>query len=113
MHIYLPKFKFEYEKQLKDQLIALGMVDAFDDGIADLSGIYDPGYVRLFVQFVKQNSFIVVNEEGTEAAAVTTIGIDYTSINEFIVDRPFVFAIRERTTNTLMFIGKVEQPAYN
>jgi serpin B len=107
--IYLPKFKFEYEKELNDQLKALGMTDAFrDDYGADLSGICDQHY--LFVQFVKQNSFIEVNEEGTEAAAVTTIGIGYNSINEFVANKPFIFAIRERTTNTLLFIGKVENP---
>jgi len=105
--IYLPKFKFDYEKQLKDQLMALGMTDAFNEYAADLSGISDE---QLFVQFVKQNSFIEVNEEGTEAAAVTTIGIGYTSINEFVVNKPFIFTIRERTTNTLLFIGKVEKP---
>jgi len=107
--VFLPKFKFEYEKQLNDQLKALGMIEAFDENAADLSVISEE---QLFVQFVMQNSFIEVNEEGTEAAAVTTIGIGYTSTNEFIVNKPFIFAIRERTTNTLLFIGKVEQPEY-
>lgn len=109
--IFLPKFKFDYEKELNEQLQALGMVDAFREYVADLSGISDNSY-GLFVQFVKQNSFIEVNEEGTEAAAVTTIGIGYTSINEFVANKPFIFAIRERTTNALLFIGKVEQPEY-
>ncbi len=107
--IFLPKFKFEYEKKLNEQLKALGMMDAFMENIADLSGISD---YQLYVDFVKQNTFIELNEEGTEAAAVTTIGINYTSINEFIVNKPFIFAIRERTTNTLLFIGKVEHPEY-
>ena len=85
------------------------MIDAFrDDYGAHLSGICDQSY--LFVQFVKQNTFIEVNEEGTEAAAVTTIGIGYNSINEFAANRPFIFAIRERTTNALLFIGKVDNP---
>ena len=106
--IFLPKFKFEYEKNLNEQLKALGMTDAFMENMADLSGISDS---KLYVDFVKQNTFIELNEEGTEAAAVTTIGI-YNSINEFIVNKPFIFAIRERTTNTLLFIGKVEQPEY-
>jgi serine protease inhibitor len=65
------------------------------------------------VDFVKQNTFVDVNEEGTEAAAVTTIGIKEVSMPpSFVADRPFVFAIRERITNTILFIGKVEHPLY-
>lgn len=110
MEIIVPKFKFEYEKYLNDQLKALGMTDAFDPFLADLSGISD---ADLVVDFVKQNTFIDVNEEGTEAAAVTTIGIkDVSMPPSFIANKPFIFAIRERLTNTLLFIGKVEQPSY-
>lgn len=109
--IWLPKFKFEYEKILNDQLNSLGMVDAFNPAIADLTGI---SYESIFVSFVKQNTFVDVTEEGTEAAAVTTIGIELTSEgpDPFIVDKPFIFAIRERTTNTILFIGKVIEPEY-
>jgi serpin B len=108
--IIMPKFKFEYEKFLNDQLKALGMLDAFNPGVADLSGIAD---ADIYVDFVKQNTFVDVNEEGTEAAAVTTIGIKEVSMPpSFTVDKPFIFAIRERMTNTLLFIGKVEMPAY-
>lgn len=106
----LPKFKFDYEKYLNDQLKSLGMLDAFDPYVADLSGISD---ADIYVDFVKQNTFVNVNEEGTEAAAVTTIGIKETSMPlTFTVDKPFIFAIRERMTKTLLFIGKVEQPSY-
>ena len=107
--VYMPKFKFSYEKLLNDQLISMGMVDAFDPFLADLTGIAN----SIFVDFVKQNTFVEVNEEGTEAAAVTTIGVNDTAFPEdivFRVDKPFVFAIRERTTNTLMFIGQVTDP---
>jgi len=108
--VALPKFKFSYQKQLNDQLAALGMVDAFSPELADLSGISD---ADIYVDFVKQNTFIEVNEEGSEAAAVTTIGIVETSMPEaFIINRPFAFVIRERTTNTMLFIGKVESPNY-
>jgi serpin B len=108
--VLMPKFKFDFEKQLNDQLKALGMVNAFSPDLADLSGISD---ADIYVDFVKQNTFIEVNEEGTEAAAVTTIGIVETSMPEsFLINRPFVFAIRERTTNTILFIGKVENPEY-
>ncbi len=110
IEVSLPKFKFTYEKVLNDQLKSLGMADAFDSGLADLSGISDDD---IFVSFVKQNTFVDVNEEGTEAAAVTTIGIVETSMPmPFEVNKPFVFAIRERTTNTLLFLGKVVNPEY-
>lgn len=108
--VSLPKFKFDFEKVLNQQLNSLGMNDAFIPKIANLSGISDE---EIFVSFVKQNTFVDVNEEGTEAAAVTTVEIDYTSLHEsIVVDKPFIFAIRERTTNTLLFIGKVEMPEY-
>jgi len=106
----MPKFKFEYEKVLNDQLTALGMVDAFNPSLADLSGISD---TDIYVSFVKQNTFVDVNEEGTEAAAVTTVGIVETSAPlPFVVAKPFIFVIRERLSNTLLFIGKVEMPVY-
>jgi serpin B len=106
--VYLPKFEFEYEKQLKPQLQSLGMVDAFEPSLANLSGISDED---IFVSFVKQNTFVKVDEKGTEAAAVTTIGIDVVSMPpSFQANKPFVFAIRERTTNTLLFVGQVTDP---
>lgn len=109
--VFMPRFEFSYEKILNDQLKSMGMTDAFDEVLADLSGIAD---ASIFVSFVKQNTFVEVNEEGTEAAAVTTIGVNFTSVPldppPFVIDKPFVFAIRERTTNTLMFIGQVADP---
>lgn len=108
--IGLPKFRFDFEKLLNDQLMTLGMVNAFDPDLANLSGISDHD---IFVSFVKQNTFVEVNEEGTEAAAVTNVGIFETSMPEpFIADHPFVFIIRERTSNTILFIGKVIDPQY-
>ncbi len=110
--VFMPKFKFSYEKFLNDQLMSMGMVDAFIDGLADLSGISNNS---IYVNFVKQNTFIEVDEEGTEAAAVTTIGI-YEKVSmppqpkQFVIDKPFIFAIRERTTNTLLFTGQVVNP---
>jgi serpin B len=110
IEIIMPKFKFEYEKFLNDQLKSLGMLDAFKPYLADLSGISD---ADIYVDFVKQNTYVDVNEEGTEAAAVTTIGIGEVSMPlSVMLDRPFIFAIRERMTNTLLFIGKIEHPSY-
>lgn len=109
--VFMPKFKFSFEKYLDDQLKSMGMVDAFIPFRANLSGISDQS---VFVDFVKQNTFVEVDEEGTEAAAVTTIGIKLTSMpaepDQFIIDKSFIFAIRERTTNTLLFIGQVVNP---
>jgi serpin B len=110
-NVFMPKFKFSYEKYLNDQLQSMGMVDAFIPFQADLSSISD---ASIYVSFVKQNTFVEVDEEGTEAAAVTTIGIEVTSFppqpTQFVIDKSFIFAIRERTTNTLMFIGQVVSP---
>ncbi|HCI54774.1 MAG TPA: hypothetical protein DFI01_02490 [Bacteroidales bacterium] len=76
-----------------------------------MSGISD---ASIYVDFVKQNTFVEVDEVGTEAAAVTTIGINVTSLppqpQQFVIDKSFIFAIRERTTNTLLFIGQVMTP---
>lgn len=112
--VYMPKYKFSYEKYLNDQLQSMGMLDAFDPVLANLSGISD---ASIYVDFVKQNTFVEVDEKGTEAAAVTTIGIVETSFppqpQEFVIDKPFVFAIRERTTNALLFIGQVVNPLIN
>jgi serine protease inhibitor len=107
--LHLPRFSFEYGRTLNDHLQTMGMTDAFDEALANLSGISD---VKLVVSSVKQNTFVDVNEEGTEAAAVTTVDIRNTSVPiPFQVNRPFIFAIRERTTNTLLFIGQVTDPA--
>ncbi len=104
----LPKFKIEYSKKLNGILQQLGMVKAFSDQ-ADLSKIAKPAG-KLKVGFVKQDTFVAVDEKGTEAAAVTTIGIEVTSLPvypEIICNKPFAFLITEKTSNTIMFIGKV------
>ena len=110
-NVLLPKFKFKYEKKLNESLTNLGMQDAFSPNAADFSNLSD---VATFISFVKQNTFVDVNEEGTEAAAVTTIGFEVTSAGggtpTVHFDKPFIFVVRERTTNTLLFIGTVYNP---
>lgn len=104
----LPKFGMEYSKKLNDVLISMGMPTAFSNA-ADLSKISPPAG-KIKVGFVKQDTFLAVDEVGTEAAAVTTIGIELTSLPSYptvICNRPFLFTISERTSNTIMFVGKI------
>lgn len=108
--VQVPKFKFEYENLLNDELDNMGMGVAFSD-FADFSEINGTG--NLFISRVIHKSFVEVNEEGTTAAAVTAVEVGYTSVITepvFHVDRPFVFAIRETTTGALVFIGRVQNP---
>ena len=108
VNLTLPKFKMEYSRRLNDDLTALGMGVAFDDARADFSRIADVGSERLYISRVDQKTFVEVNEEGTEAAAATSVGIGVTSapvVVEMRVDRPFVFAIRERLSGTVLFMG--------
>jgi serine protease inhibitor len=108
--VYLPKFRMEWEDTLNADLKAMGMENAFCEGCANFTRL-SPAGRDLFISFVKQNTFVNVNEEGTEAAAVTTVGIRVTSAPPSIrFDRPFVFVIRERLSGTILFMGKVAVP---
>lgn len=115
VQIHLPKFKFEYKNLLNDELTNMDMGVAFDPDNADFSKI-NPAW-QLFISRVIHKSFIEVNEEGTEAAAVTAVEISFTSIGDetfipFYVNQPFIFAIKEKYTNAIIFIGKVMEPEY-
>lgn len=108
--VYLPKFQMEWEDTLNSDLKAMGMENAFCDGCANFLRMSPVGD-QLSISFVKQNTFVNVNEEGTEAAAVTTVGIRETSLPPAIrFDRPFVFVLRERLSGTILFMGKVAVP---
>ncbi len=109
--LYLPKFTLTWEDTLNAALQRLGMKQAFVPDGADFTRLSASAGHHLYISYVKQNTFVDVNEVGTEAAAVTTVGIGLTSLPEAIrVNRPFVFAIRERLTGTILFLGKVEVP---
>jgi len=107
--LQLPKFKVEYEIRLNDVLAGLGMAVAFDPAGADFTKINPEG--GLYISLVKQKTFVEVDEKGTEAAAVTVVVIDRTSAGplEILmrVDRPFVFLIREVTSDAMLFMGKI------
>ena len=110
MEVYLPRFTLEYEIELNDALKALGMEVAFDELNADFSKINDQ--VQLFLSRVKHKTYVDVNEEGTEAAAVTSVEVGVTSAPVAVrVDRPFLFAIRERFSGTILFIGVIHDPS--
>jgi len=109
IEVVMPKFTLEYETELSSVLEALGMIDAFDPDLADLTGMMRAG--GLFIDHVKHKTFVDVNEEGTEAAAATSVGAGVTSVKPiFRVDRPFVFAIRERFSGTILFLGRMMAP---
>ena len=110
-----PKFKFAYEKKLNDMLANLGMGVAFDGEKADFSNLYEgPG--NAFISLVMHKSFIQVDEEGTEAAAATSVTITLTSAgsDEFYmrVDRPFIFVLYDKPSQTILFIGKITEPLW-
>jgi len=113
-NVLVPRFKMEYECGLVPTLRALGMRDAFDASTADFSGMSD---AALCVSEVKHKAVVEVNEEGTKAAAVTSVEMKATSIREpadrfsFIANRPFFFVIRDDATGTLLFMGALYDPA--
>ncbi|MDC3960644.1 serpin family protein [Polyangium jinanense] len=107
----LPKFKFESKFSLVDPLKALGMGIAFTDG-ADLSGINGTG--GLFISDVIHQSFVSVNEAGTEAAAATAVIVGETSAPQpaaITFDKPFMFFIRDIATKSVLFVGRVADPS--
>ena len=118
--IEVPRFKMEYEKQLNDTLKALGIEVAFDGQRADFTGMIPPEETseNIFISDVLQKTFVEVNEEGTEAAAVTKVEMAETAMPieeperfQMRVDRPFFFVIRNNSTGTLLFMGLIVDPA--
>ncbi|BAZ06050.1 serpin family proteinase inhibitor I4 [Calothrix sp. NIES-3974] len=109
--VRLPKFKMDYDVNLNDALTALGMGEAFTDK-ANFSGMGK----NLSISEVKHKTFVEVNEEGTEAAAVTSVGIVRLSAVqeeppfEMVVDRPFFTAIRDNQTGSILFMGSIVNP---
>ena len=107
LRLMMPRFKLEYQVLLNDALIALGMEIAFIPLRANLTGIAP----LLFIEKVIHKTFLEVNEEGTEAAAVTLVSPPpASSPGPFIVNRPFFFAIHDNWTNTILFMGIIVEP---
>ena len=109
-----PKFKLSYDAKLNKPLASLGVKLAFDFHLADFSAMAGE---PLFVSEVKQKSFVEVSEEGTEAAAVTTVAItasmapmDPPKPFKMVVDRPFFFVIADERTQSILFMGLISDP---
>ena len=112
VNLRFPRFKAECEYQMEESILPdMGMIIPFTD-FADFSGISD---VPLFISKVIHKTFVEVNEEGTEAAAVTSVGMDLTSVGppppgtiiDYTVNKPFAFAICENSTGVILFVGKM------
>jgi len=111
VNIYLPKFTFENQYELKNSLASMGMPGAFSSD-ANFSGITDS--TSLHIDSVIHQSFIDVNEEGTEAAAATvvlmTFGVNSDQPISFTANHPFIFFIQHEETGQILFMGKLENP---
>ncbi|WP_291529666.1 serpin family protein [Bacteroides sp. UBA939] len=111
LQVKLPRFKVEYDKSLIGDMVAMGMQDAFDKHRADFSKMSEE---NLFIGLLQQFTYVNVDEEGTEAAAVTIGGMMTTSVGPstpipFYVDRPFAFMIKEKSTGAILFMGKITE----
>lgn len=110
VNLSLPRFKMKYRSVLNNHLIDMGMPKAFSEN-ADFTGIAD---ANLFISLVLHQSFVEVNEKGTEAAAATIVGIEVTAIPvypDLTFNKPFLFIIKERVGNNILFIGKMMDPS--
>jgi serpin B len=109
--VYLPRFKMTNEFALADTLKMMGMTDAFSDA-ADFSSMAETE--KLYISGVVHKAFVEVNEEGTEAAAATGVVVGVTSMPApppmFCADHAFVFMIKDNTTDSILFIGRVADP---
>jgi serine protease inhibitor len=105
LQVYLPRFRIEWKRELNDDLQQLGMRLAFYN--ADFTRMSPLG-LSLIITRVLQKTFVDVDEEGTEAAAATMVGVGVTSVPAaFRADHPFLVVIRERFSGTILFIGKI------
>jgi serpin B len=106
VNLTMPRVRLEFARTMNDDLTALGMGLAFLPA-ADFTGMSTQ---PVLLSYVKQKAYVDINEEGTEAAAVTIVGVEATSAPVSItmrVDRPYLLLIRERLSGTIVFIGKV------
>ena len=108
--LFMPKFEFTADINLKPVLSGLGMPLAFDRDRADFSNMTQAE--RLYVQQALHKAYVLVDEQGTKAAAVSIVIMMPASAmpNELHIDRPFIFVIRDAATGTILFVGRVLNP---
>jgi serpin B len=109
--IALPRFRTEYEADLNAPLASLGMGIAFDRERADFGGMLPNG--RFYISLVRHKTYVEVNEQGTEAAAATGVVVEPLALIrgfQFVVDHPFVCAIRDEQTGAILFLGRILDP---
>ena len=113
VELTMPKFELEFSSLLNDVLQKMGMKEAFDQGLADLTGMRDEN--DIYVGKVLQKSYLKVDEKGTEAADVTAVVINTKSLPKTYkvkVDRPFLFMLRNKKLPQdydMIFMGKIEE----
>jgi serpin B len=113
--VALPKFRMSSGFALAEVLRALSLVDAFDPERADFSGM-DGRAHWLYISAALHKAYIDVNEKGTEAAAATAVAVNSMAVRieepprEFRADHPFLFLIRDATTGSILFMGRVSEP---
>lgn len=116
-NLILPKFRVEFDESLNEALINMGLVDAFDPRKADLSGL---GRIKtennIYISLVRQKALVIVDEEGTEAAAVTEVAARETAAFmeeepvDIFLDEPFLYIIADKNTNVPLFMGIMDCP---
>lgn len=111
VEVLLPRFKVEFEATLNEPLKRMGMSEAFTEGVANFSNLAKR---RLYISVVKHKTFVDVNEEGTEAAAATSVELKLESApadpKRIVADRPFFVVLRDDTTGSILFMGAIVKP---
>lgn len=122
VHLSLPKFEVSFDRELSDALIDMGLSHAFDPALADFGGIgsikdeNSTGMNRIFISLVRQKAVVKVDEEGTEAAAVTMVVAETTEMIEpepvlVTFDEPFLYLIVDMETQVPLFVGIIDDPS--
>ena len=112
--VYLPRLKMRFSLKLNDVLISMGMEVPFDDKAADFSGM-DGNPDWIYIDEILHKAFVDVNEEGTETAAATGVVMRLTAVPTpppvFRADHPFIFMIKDNSSGSILFMGRVSNPA--
>jgi len=113
--VNLPKMKLDYKQELSPNLINMGIEKPFDKSRANFDNLgRSLRGANLFISRVNHKSVLEIDEKGAEGAAVTSVGVSFTSLPpQLTFDEPYVVILRHIETNSLLFIGRVMQPSWN